>query len=241
MLWTDPADGDEGVARRGPFLAGVDRLLLPSSVSRTTVRLHSGTVQGFVSVRFDPVDRVIVAAPFFEQPIAPDVTWRFVVEGVRDLEDRSMEGTHTTVFETGAEEGPPYEAPAARWDEVAPLLERSCTGADCHGPGEPALGLDLSSGEAVRATAIGVRSRQFPGGTTGSEGARGAIRLSALPIVDVVAGAGRPATSYLVYKMLGDPHVLGDPMPPPGATQPPLTREEMRTVSAWILAGAPTE
>ncbi len=240
VLWTDPADGDEGVARRGPFLVGVDRRLMPGSASRTTVRLHSGDVQGFVSVRFDPVDRVVVAAPFFEQPLAPDVTWRLVVEGLRDLDDRSMDGTYVAAFRTGDAEGPRYEPTTAPWDRVQPIFERSCVGAACHGPAEPALGLDLSSPEGVAATAIGVPSRQLPRGTAGPEGARGAIRLAALPIVDVVAGGGRPATSYLLYKVLGDPHALGDPMPPPGGEHPPLEIEDARTISDWILGGATT-
>lgn len=221
-------------------MVGVNERLHPASVSRATVRLHSGDVQAFLSVRFDPVDRVIIAAPFFDQPLAPEVTWRLVVEGVRDLDGETLDGSHVSVFRTGEDLGGEHEAPTASWSDVEPLFERSCTGAGCHGPGTAPLGLDLSSAEAVRATAIGVASRQFPGGTASVEGARGAISLAALPIVDVVAGGGRPASSYLLYKVLGDPHVLGDPMPPPEAPQAPLTQEEQRTLAAWMLAGAPT-
>jgi hypothetical protein len=45
---------------------------------------------------------------------------------------------------------------------------------------------------------------------------------------------GDPATSYLVYKMLGDPHVWGEVMPPEG----PLPVGQIGLVSDWILAGA---
>ena len=241
VLWTDPTDGETEVRRRGPYLVGVDRLLLPGSVSRATVQIESGAVQAFVSVRFDPVDRVIIATPFFEQPLTPEVLWRLEVDGLRDLDDRSMDEPHVVAFTTRAELGPAYDPRVAGWEDVAPLFERSCTGAACHGPGDPALGLDLSSPEGVRETAVGVRSRQFPAGTVGAEGARGALSLAALPIVDVVAGSGRPATSYLLYKMIAPPQILGDPMPPPGSGHPPLDHEELRIVSAWVLAGAPTE
>lgn len=198
-------------------------------------------MQAFLSVRFDPVDRVVVATPFFEQPLVANVVWRLEVDGLRDLDDRSMDEPHVATFRTGDELGPPYDPPRATWGEVAPLLERSCTGGTCHGPGEAALGLDLSSPEGVRGTAVGVPSRQLPGGTAGAEGARGAVSLAALPIVDVVAGGGRPASSYLLYKLLAPPQILGDPMPPPDGGHPPLTHAEVQLVSAWVLAGAPTE
>ena len=241
VVFTEPPEAAADVERRSAFLVGFDERLLPASVTRSTVRIESGGVQSFVSLRFDPVDRVIIAAPFFEQPLSPDVTWRLVVEGLRDLDGVAMEDTHVTTFRTGAELGEAYDPPHAAWEDVEPLFERSCTGAGCHGPATPALGLDLSSAAAVRATALGRLSREFPSGATTIEGARGALALSALPIVDVVAGAGRPATSYLVYKVLGDPHILGDAMPPPDAAQPPLTMDEVRTLAAWIVAGAPTE
>lgn len=205
------------------------------------MRVESGAVQAFLSVRFDPVDRVVVATPFFEQPLTENVLWRLEVDGLRDLDGRDLDEPHVTSFHTGSEVGAAYTQPAASWDDVAPLFDRSCTGAGCHGPGEAALGLDLSSGAAVRETALGVRSRQFPGGTAGAEGARGAVSLAALPIVDVVAGSGRPATSYLIYKVLAPPQILGDPMPPPDAEHPPLSHGELRLLSAWVLAGAPTE
>lgn len=239
VVRTDPADGAVDVPRRGPFLVEVDDRLFPPSVSRATVRVESGAVAAFLSVRFDPVDSTIVATPFFDQPLSTSVTWRLVVEGVRNLDGETMEGTHVTTFRTGEALGDPYVPESAGWADVEPIFTGACTGATCHGPGEAALSLDLSSAEGVRETAIGVVSREFPAGTAAVEGARGAITLAALPIVDVVAGAGRPATSYLLYKVLDDPHIFGDPMPPPG--HPPLTPEQIRALAAWILAGAPTE
>lgn len=115
------------------------------------------------------------------------------------------------------------------WEPVAALFAARCV-TGCHGGDRPAMGLDLGSAEAVRATAIGVPAVQ-----TGDREAVPIRGLAGLPIIDALPGGGRPATSYLVYKMLGDEHVLGEAMPPEGATI-----EEARLVADWILAGAPT-
>jgi hypothetical protein len=97
------------------------------------------------------------------------------------------------------------------------------------------VGLDLSSRAGIERTAIGVRASKLAG-TTGDEGARGALQLAGMNIIDVVAGRGSPATSYLVYKVLGDPHVLGERMP---EGRPPLSEAELRMLSTWIAQGAP--
>lgn len=240
MLWTAPEDGADSVPRQGPIMIGLDRLIKPRTASRATVRLVSGSIQERLSVRFDPIDQIVIAAPFADAPLEPEVTYRLIVEDLRDLDDGLMDETFTIAFRTGRDPGPPYEPPEAGWSDVEPIFERGCSQAHCHSVDGPALGLDLSSPEGVRSTALGVVSGQLPGGTAGIEGARGALALSSLAIIDVAASGGRPQTSYLIYKVLGDPHILGDPMPPPDGPSAPLTQRELSLLASWILTGAPT-
>jgi hypothetical protein len=242
VLATSPGDGAVDVPRRMPLRIEVDRPLLPRTVSRATVRIESGVSRPFLSVRFDLVDQVIVATTFTTSPLEPSVVYRLTIEGVRDLDDRELPEPFSMAFRTGTEPGEPLAPRGAAWADVEPIFERSCADTACHGPGAAVLGLDLSSAEAVRNTAIGRPSLQFPSATSSSEGSGGTLALAGLRIIDVLAGSGRPELSYLLYKMIGDPHALGEPMPPPGdRDHPPLTDEELRLVADWILAGAPTD
>jgi mono/diheme cytochrome c family protein len=52
----------------------------------------------------------------------------------------------------------------------------------------------------------------------------------------VTAGRGEPASSYLMYKVLADDHIRGEPMPPSG---PRLDAEELELLASWIRSGAP--
>jgi hypothetical protein len=206
-------------------------------VSPATVRLRSGDIEHRTSVRFDPVERAIVATAFGDGPLEPSVTYRFTVDGVRDLDDRQIATEYVARFRTGTELGEPPRSPSATWEEVAPIFETRCATPGCHVPETAPYGLDLSSPAAIRSTAIGRRTPRGGGATT--EADRGSIFLGALSIIDVVGGVGRPDGSLLVYKVLGDPHVAGERMPP-GPLSDALSHTEIATLSAWILAGAPT-
>jgi hypothetical protein len=191
----------------------------------------------FLATRFDPVARILHAEPFTGRPLEPNVVYRLQVAGVEDLDGRAMAEPVEIQFETGAVEGPLPEPPEpVSWATVSPILTAHCTGAGCHGPSRAALGLDLSNGPAVRETALGVPSTQVASGSPGAEGVAGARGLVGLPIVDAQVDRGRPETSYLVYKVLGDPHILGDPMPPDA----PLSGASIRRLTGWIAGGAPT-
>ncbi len=242
VLDTTPEEGALDVLRRGPFVARFDRLLLPRTVSRGTVRLESGAVRALLSVRYDVLTRTVVAVPLDDAPIAADVGWRLVLDGVRDLDGQPMRAPHTVPFRTGSDPGPdPSPPPAAGYAEVAPIFAARCTGSGCHGPGPTALGLDLSSPAGIRETALNRPARTIASGALGAEGGAGAPVLAGLPIVEVIAGRGRPETSYLVYAVLGDPAVPGVPMPPALRDDPAagLTDAEKETLVAWIQAGAP--
>jgi hypothetical protein len=226
------------VSRLPELVAHVDRRLLPRTVNPGTVRLRSGSIDHRLSVRFDPVDSMIVATAFDDALLEPDVVYRFSIDGVRDLEDRQIATEYLVRFRTGSAEAEPPEPPSATWADVAPIFAERCGVEGCHAGDAAPFGLDLSSPERIRETAIGRRSPRGGGETT--EANRGSVFLGALDIIDVVGGVGRPDGSLLLYKVLGEPHVLGERMPPP-ETGPPLRHDEIATLSHWILGGAPTE
>ncbi|MEQ8454738.1 MAG: Ig-like domain-containing protein [Sandaracinaceae bacterium] len=234
VLGAAPADGEGDADRAGPFRVFFDRRLFPRDVNRGRVSLESGTRGSFLALRFDPVDRVLLVSP--QAQLDPATRYRLTLEGLRDLEGRAMASRTVITFETGEDAvwEPPPEAPT--WADVAPLFA-GCASEGCHVGPAPALGLDLSSGEAVARTAIGVPAVQT------RVGARdrvwyGASSLDGLARIDVVAGQGQPARSYLLYKALGDPHAAGERMPP--SPDPALDARSLRRLADWILAGAPT-
>jgi hypothetical protein len=229
VIGSSPADGEIEVARLVEVRVFFDRPLAPRTVSRATVSLRSGPQQRFLSVRYDPVDRALVARDFSEVPLEPRVEHELRVEGVRDLNGLEI-SAFVARFTTGDALGTFPELGTTEWAEVAPIFVARCAEEGCHGGDRPALGLDLASAEGVRATAIGVPS---VAGSIGGIADRG---LTGLPRIDVIAGIGRPDTSRLVYEILRDPRV-GEPMPPDEA----LSDEEVRAIADWILGGARTE
>lgn len=231
-----------GAPRTGPFRVYFDRVLDASSVNRGTVSVGSGELEAFLSTRFDPVHNAIEAWLFYDEALEPDVLYRLSVDGVLDLDGGRLATRFRSSFTTGDALGDGYVPPVGHVDEVLQLFARSCNASRCHGAEDKAIGLDLSSREGLRATLIGAPSRELsPRGAV--EGMPALFGLEGMPLVDVVGGSGRPATSYLLYKLLGDAHIVGLPMPPsPGAPgQVALSTAEIEAVSRWILAGAPTD
>ncbi|UJR80894.1 Ig-like domain-containing protein [Sandaracinus amylolyticus] len=234
VIATVPAPGADDVDRLARMEVVLDRPLAPSSVSPATVQVVSGARVAPIAVRADPTLPGIRIEP--QGALDPDARWELRVEGVRDL-DGIVGAREVVVFRTGrAETAPSDDVPP--WSEIGPLLAQAC--GDCHGGDAPVLGLDLASAEGVRATAIRVASRQ-----TGERPRAGGIvtGLAGMTRIEVFGDAGRPEDSYLVYKLLGDPHIVGERMPPPddaGAAHA-LSAEEIARVAAWIRGGAPTE
>lgn len=235
VLGTEPADGEEAALLDVEVRVFFDRPLLPRDVRRGRVSVRSGARAEFLSMWFDPVGNVLTAESL-SPPLEPRVTHRIVVEGLRDLDRQRMPEDETIVFRTSNEAGAPRIA-LAGWADVAPIFEARCAG--CHGGDDPPLGLDLSSADAVERTAVGVAAVQTRVGVQGDEAWPGASAgLDGLPRIDVLGTVGRPSRSYLLYKIIGDPHASGSRMPP--APEPALTLAEQQAISRWIRAGAPT-
>jgi hypothetical protein len=236
VVASDPYDGERGVDRAITPRVYFDRLVLPGDVHRANLSLESGGRAAFLAPRFDPVERAIVIDNAGVE-LDPDVRYQMYVSGVRDLSLHVMLPFLLT-FTTGDEAiGEPPRAPP-RFADVEPIFMR-CADAGCHRAPDPVLGLDLSSAQGVRTTAIGIVAEMARVGVQDERPWHGAGGLAGLARIDVAAGMGRPAQSFLLYKVLGDPEVPGMRMPPPPAE--PLTDDELHTLSEWILEGAPTD
>lgn len=234
VIASDPGNGAQGVDRAARLRVFFDRLLLPLDVHRGHVLLRSGELSVFVELRYDPIERAVIVES--ESALDPDVVWRLRVEGLRDLDRREMEPWEIA-FRTGSE-AIGEDPEAVSFADVAPIFEARCASAECHAGPSAVLGLDLSSAEGVRSTAVGVAAQQARVGVSDRPWL-GTSTLAGLARVEVVAGVGRPGDSYLVYKVLGDPHVWGARMPP--EPEPPLGAEELDLLGRWIQAGAPTD
>lgn len=231
----EPAPGASGVPRRPVITVQLDRRVLPQGVGNG-VWLASGGTRPAVSVEYDPLDRALHLQPLY--PLLSQTAYSVQVEGLEDLEGRRQPKPYVVAFATGDDAERGAGLPVASWQDIEPLLLERCAVDGCHGGSDPAAGLDLGSPGGVEDTAIGVVSRRSRAGTLGPEVPRGVGTLAGLPLVDRVAGRGRVGSSYLLYKVLGDPHVLGQAMPPQG---PSLDPSEVALVRDWIRGGAPTE
>lgn len=235
VLGSEPADGEDAAPIDVEVRVFFDRPLLPRDVRRGPVAVRSGARAEFLSMWFDPVENVLTAESL-SAPLAQRTTHRLVIEGLRDLDRRRMPEDVIVIFETSSATGA-SRVPLAGWSDVAPIFEARCAG--CHGGDDPPLGLDLSSPDAIERTAVGVVAEQARVGVQEDEAWTGASAgLDGAPRIDVLGTVGRPSRSYLLYKIIGDPHVGGSRMPPP--PEAPLTFAEQQAISRWIRAGAPT-
>lgn len=229
-----PEAGSSDVPTLPVVRVQLDRRVFPQAVAGRAW-LQSGESRPTVSVDYDPVTRSLLIAPRFE--LLTFTAYSVRVEGLIDLDGVAQPEPFASVFATGGASGEREVPRPPDWPKVAALLQSRCVGNDCHGGDRPALGLDLSSAEAIERTAIGVASRQAIAGASGMRVPRGALTLFGLPIIDRVAERGRMGTSYLLYKVLGDGHVVGAPMPPEGD---PLDDRELALLRDWIQTGADT-
>ncbi|MFK7984507.1 MAG: Ig-like domain-containing protein [Sandaracinaceae bacterium] len=236
VLASDPADGDPDVERSGAYTVWFDRPILPRDVHRGRVMVASGGRGVFLSPVFDPVERSLHLVNL-GSPLDPEVRYRLRVSGIRDLDGFVMAEPYEIAFDTGT--AIQETAPAAvAYADVEPILA-TCAAEGCHRPPDAVLGLDLSSPAGIRDTAINVLAEQTRVGTQSGALYRSVTGLRGLARLDVTGGVGRPSRSYLLYKVIGDPHVVGDRMPPGPA--PALDAAALSLLSRWIFQGASTD
>jgi hypothetical protein len=163
-----------------------------------------------------------------QDPLDPDTTYQLVVHALRDLDGHVSADTRPVSFRT-SDVITPSTPSTLTYADVASTLEACGT---CHGGPSPVLGLDLSSADGVRRTALDVDATEVRPSVVGSLGANVAVALLGAPRLD----RHDAGWSYLLYTMVGDPHVAGSPMPPDA---PLASHAELRELQEWIQAGAP--
>ena len=233
--------GDDGepsitIPRWGPIRVQVDRRLSPASVSRTTVRLVSGTVGEFVFPSFDPVRGELLIE--LSRPLAVGAFYALSLSDLVDLDGTALGSPVQFLFKVVPADAPTAPDPMVRPAEVVAMLANRCATGGCHDTSVHAASLVLDSSDGIALTALGMPSRQAVSpGATARAGSPGLVGLS---IVDPERSSASPSRSYLIYKALGDSHVLGEAMPPPSHSGP-LTQADLLDISRWIAAGSPLE
>lgn len=222
VLDVTPVDGATGVSRSPRFVVSLDRPVGPRGFPAESVLLVSGERRVPLRIISDPTTHRFEVIP--RGTLDPNVGYRLELGAFRDVEGRPA-APRTIHIETGPSVIPD-PGPGATWADAAVVLAR-CT--MCHGGDMSVLGLDLSTAEAVRRTAIAVPAEEVRVGDPVSLGG-GLLGLARIE-------PGAPGRSYLVWKLSGDEHIVGDPMPPDDALDP----AEVATLVAWVRSGAPTD
>jgi hypothetical protein len=170
-------------------------------------------------------------------PLQSEITYQLDVAGLSDLDGDVLPQPYHARFKTGDQLGTPAADPTVDVSNVLGVLGERCARSGCHAEVDAASGLDLSSPTGIDRTARNRPSQVYVDGTSGGDIGRGTLYLASPSILDAEDQRGSPERSYLIYKVLGDEHILGDPMPPPG--EPQLSDDEIQLLSDWIYLGAP--
>jgi hypothetical protein len=218
-----------------------DRRVDPASLDGAGIALGSGDVQVGLFLEADPVGPSVLVTPMWS--LEPDVDYTLRVSGLRDLDGHVGPDEMPVVLHTGwAERGDPV-VPPPDWGTIRNILG-GCAGGGCHGRDAasgiaPVLGLELAdptsdahTAELVRTTLLDVPAVEVDPAVRGMSRASSRA-LSGMRRVAV----GDPSRSYVIYKLLGDEHIVGSPMP---RFTNGLDLADVELVARWIRAGAPT-
>lgn len=226
----DAADGTRDVSRHSAIRLQFDRRLSPWSVGRSSISVVSGDIGEFVFPSFDPVTQQLSIRP--ARSLIAGLNYVVTLDGLVDLDGNALAEPMRLLVRAADIEPPPAREPVT-FAEVAPLLTQRCASAACHDANTRAGAVDLSSADAIAETVRDRPSLQAASPNVGNH-QLASSGLFDLPVVD---GQGTPASvsrSYLIYKVLGDPHVLGEAMPPDAA----LDANDIALLADWIATGA---
>ena len=232
-----PADGANGVDRRGRIVVAFDRLPLANSIGHGSVDLRSGSVRSALDLRLQPLTRELWID--VRAPLEPEIRYELELRDLLDLDAQRQPKPYRARFETGVSLGEISPDPELNVSDVLALLAQRCGRQGCHGGADPLAGLDLGSAAGIEITAKNVPSAIVQGSTPRGAGTSGLLHVAAPLRIDTTGERGEPARSYLIFKLLGPDHILGDVMPPPG--EPALSASEIQQLCDWIYAGAPTQ
>jgi hypothetical protein len=233
-LSTVPAAADSALDRQARIILQADRMLLPNSVNRSAVALRSGAVAPWVDLRLEPQLRQVWIT--WRGALESQTVYELSVTGLTDLDGITQPKPYREFFATGTQAGTRVTDPTIDPQQVLTLLRQRCARAGCHDDAHVSSKLNLGSPDGIESTARNRACALFV--DTGRPPPRGSLYSAAPLILDANVNHGDPARSYLVYKLLGDEHILGDPMPPAGEAG--LENSEIQLIIDWIRAGAAT-
>jgi hypothetical protein len=255
------ASDDCGVPVDGPIELRFDRYLLPKTANRQAISVYTGTLANgsFLTPRYDVLERVVTYRPAFGSQFVPGVVYQVKIVLPKDdpsgagfrafdgaeLEPGPMELSFS--FRTSRKARPPQPAGASPTCDgaVRVLTEAGC--ADCHaGKRDSPFGLSLGSTDGLRDTAIGQVAHQASNWAIPGSAVADAPRFgTGMALID----AGDPAASYLVYKLLENPHNFAESTDGPCSTThlvrmprgvcPLAPVAERNRLAAWFVEGDP--
>jgi hypothetical protein len=213
-----PDDVTCGVPRNPKLEFRFDRFLRPDSAIRQAVTLYTGSPSNIVpssnrlpemTPEYDVVERVVRFSLPDGVLLHENAVYTLEISVPTEEADfgfRAFDGAPLAPdtplilsFATSNQVEPPTaEPPAPSCDEIVAVLS-SCSGGACHGGRTPRMGLDLTSGAAIRRTAVGRVARQTEVADSTGVALQDPARMgAAMPIID----PHRPDNSYLLYKLL---------------------------------------
>jgi hypothetical protein len=249
VVSTDPPPRADGtVPRNVRFVVQLDGYPDPDSVSYGPVTLHSGAATFDLDTRVDLVGRAVVVTP--RSLLAPGAQYDLVVSGLVTLDDRVQGDDVIAAARAGTDDGDPFPAPPApTWNaDVRPILG-SCA-PYCHSP----VGLSGRMRTPTRLLDLTGDPRDPVFGMVGVP----SVGLRGTPVRLLRVAPGDAARSVLLRKLIGG-NPAADAQDPPypsmrvdgrrmpllldaaESSGPPLADADLRTVQAWIEAGAPTD
>lgn len=228
LVATSATAGDRGFAELTlgePVSLWFDQPLWPRSINRATVTVQTGGISLTPRLRYEPVQHS-VRVWVDPTEVRTDLEYELAVRAGITAWDGGVAPAQATFRLRFVSRTPIATRSPSLRDEVAPLLRERCASGSCHGATQPAMGLDLSSAEAIVRTTVGVSSRLWSGSGGGGE-----FYWSGMSLVE----RGAPGESFLLYKLLGDGPVRGALMPRGAAS---LDGASLQLISDWIADGA---
>jgi hypothetical protein len=208
---------DRPMPEDGVIAIGVERYLLPSTVTRQSFALADAYNQSvgaelLPAVTYDPVARMVtLARPFAGQPwLTKGLTYKLFLGipqddsslgGVRAIDGATLSPNQVLefAFRVGEPNGVGSGEPTIDLcRDVMPIFATKCSSSLCHGMGNSAAaGLVLATPAGIANTAL---SRVAHGANTGAVGvaqSAGAMFGVDMPVID----PGNPGNSWLMYKV----------------------------------------
>jgi hypothetical protein len=259
-----------GVPLNTPIELRFDRVLLPSTATRQSIVLYTGSPNNqpgagsgdVLQPTYDLVERVVSFRLPEGKGLAPSTLYTVELPvpvedadfGFRAFDRAPLAATRLPLrfsfFTSAVEEAVTPAEPVPDCSEVLTFFstnpgQGACS--NCHNSERAPHGLDLSTGNALLATAIGRVAHQTDLGITTGAVLENPSRMGiGMPIID----PGRPDNSYLLYKLIVRPENYRSSASDPDVCDSdyrvavdegclPPSEAERKRLGEWFVLGEP--